>query len=82
MPRISIILPIYNGSAFLSESIESVLSQTFTNFELLIINDGSTDDSESIIKEYTDPRIIYIKNSMYRKVSLLFFHKMFLLLKE
>lgn len=49
---ISIITPIYNGERFVSETIESVLSQTYTNWEMIIINDGSKDNSESIVKEY------------------------------
>lgn len=59
-PLVSIIMPVYNGEAFLSEAIDSVLSQTYKNFELIIINDGSTDKSEKIIKSYSDPRIVFI----------------------
>lgn len=50
----------YNGEEFIAESIDSVLSQTFTNFELIIINDGSTDKSSSIIKSYDDSRIVFL----------------------
>ena len=53
----------YNSEKFIRESIDSVLSQTYTNLQFIIINDGSTDKSEQIIKEYNDPRIYYIKNS-------------------
>lgn len=56
-PLISVILPVYNASRFLAEAIESILSQTFTDFELIIINDGSTDDSQTIIDQFTDKRI-------------------------
>jgi len=52
--KVSIIMPVYNGDKFLRESIESVLSQTFKDFEFIIINDGSTDSSLSIIKEYSN----------------------------
>lgn len=52
--KVSIIMPVYNGEKFLRESIESTLSQTYQNFELIIINDGSTDNSLSIIKEYKE----------------------------
>ncbi len=62
MPKVSVILPVYNGEQFLREAINSVLAQTFTGFELLLINDGSTDGSEAIIQSYGDPRIVYIKN--------------------
>lgn len=58
-PEISVILPVYNGSPFLAEAINSILIQTIRNFELIIINDGSTDDSLSILQHYEklDPRV-------------------------
>ena len=58
-PLISILLPIYNAEAFLEKTLSSLTSQTFTNFELIAINDGSTDGSLKIIEEIakTDPRI-------------------------
>jgi glycosyltransferase involved in cell wall biosynthesis len=56
-PIVSVILPVYNGAKYVSQSIESVLKQTFSNFELLIINDGSTDESLSIIESFHDQRI-------------------------
>lgn len=59
-PAVSIILPVYNAGKFLKATIQSVLAQTFTDFELIIINDGSTDLSEEIIQKFTDPRIIYL----------------------
>ena len=59
---ISVILPVYNGEKYLKEAIESILNQTYTNFEFIIINDGSKDSSLEIIKEYEkeDERIIVI----------------------
>ena len=59
---ISVILPVYNGEKYLKESIESILNQTYTNFEFIIIDDGSKDSSLEIIKEYEkeDERIIVI----------------------
>ena len=68
MYKISVILPTYNGATrgggkYLREAIESVLNQTYENFELIIINDGSTDNTEEIIKEYKDKRIIYLKHN-------------------
>ena len=58
---ISVILPCYNGSRWLSKAIESVLSQTYRDFELLIIDDGSVDDSKTIISSYlSDRRVRYI----------------------
>lgn len=62
MPSVSVILPVYNAAPFLKEAIDSILVQTLTDFELLLINDGSTDGSESIIESYADERIRYIKN--------------------
>jgi glycosyltransferase involved in cell wall biosynthesis len=61
-PLVSVLMPVYNGDKYLREAIESILNQTFTDFEFLIINDGSTDDTENIILSYTDARIRYIKN--------------------
>lgn len=62
MPRVSVILPVYNGEKYLTQAIDSVLSQTFTDFELLLLNDGSTDGSETIVQSYNDERIVYVKN--------------------
>ncbi|MCL6471333.1 MAG: glycosyltransferase [Firmicutes bacterium] len=58
---ISVIMPVYNREKFLSDAIKSILNQTYKNFELIIVNDGSTDNSEDIILSFTDPRIKYIK---------------------
>ena len=60
--EISVLMPVYNSQLYLKEAIESVLAQTYKNFELLIINDGSTDRSEEIIRSFKDERIVYIKN--------------------
>jgi glycosyltransferase involved in cell wall biosynthesis len=62
MPKISVIMPVYNGERYLKEALESILNQTFTDFELIIINDGSTDASEKTIKSFTDKRIVYLDN--------------------
>ncbi len=66
MPKISVILPVYNAEKYLREAIDSILTQTFTDFELLLINDGSTDGSEAIILFYTDSRVVYVKNDVNR----------------
>jgi len=58
---ISIISPCYNAAAYLDEMIKSVLNQTYGNWELLMINDGSTDNSKSIILSYQDDRIYYFE---------------------
>ncbi|MEO5356112.1 MAG: glycosyltransferase [Nitrospirae bacterium YQR-1] len=58
-PEISVVMPAYNHEMYVDEAIESVLSQTFKDFELVIVNDGSTDGTEAVIKRYDDPRIRY-----------------------
>jgi len=55
-------LPVYNSEAYIRESIDSILNQSYSNFEFLILNDGSKDRSEEIILSYTDPRIKYHKH--------------------
>jgi glycosyltransferase involved in cell wall biosynthesis len=62
MPELSIIMPVYNAQLFLREAIDSILQQTFRDFEFIILNDGSTDKSEEVIRSYTDARIRYVKN--------------------
>ncbi len=59
MPLVSVIMPVYNGEKYLAEAIDSILAQTFTDFELLIVDDGSTDSSAEIIRAYAaqDSRI-------------------------
>src|SRR3972149_7654217 len=52
IPRISVIIPTYNRANFLTEAINSVLSQTYRNFELIVVNDGSQDNTEEILKKY------------------------------
>ncbi|GBG06365.1 hypothetical protein PAT3040_00890 [Paenibacillus agaridevorans] len=61
-------MPVYNGETFLEEAIESILNQTYRNFEFLIINDGSTDNSANIIEKYDDPRIRFINNEKNLKL--------------
>jgi glycosyltransferase involved in cell wall biosynthesis len=51
-PLISVVLPVYNGESYLAEAIESILAQSFVNFELIIIDDGSTDGSQKILREF------------------------------
>lgn len=61
-PLVTILMPVYNGAPFLRTAIESMLAQTFTNFEFLIIDDGSTDSSVAIVESYADSRIRLVKN--------------------
>ena len=62
-PKVSVILPVYNGEEYLQETIDSVLSQDYTDYEFLIINDGSRDASQDIIDKNAkiDSRIVPIK---------------------
>lgn len=62
-PRISVLLPTYNRANYLAETISSVLAQTFDDFELVIVDDGSTDSTRALVESYTDPRIRYIYRS-------------------
>lgn len=59
-PKVTILMSVYNDEKFVREAIDSILNQTFTDFEFLIINDGSKDDSLKIIKSYKDTRITLI----------------------
>lgn len=59
---VSVVMPVYNGALYLREAIDSILTQTHTNLELIIINDGSSDNSEEIILSYDDSRIRYFVN--------------------
>lgn len=60
---ISICIPVYNASLYLRECIDSILSQSYKDFELLIVDDGSTDNSSAIVHSYNDPRIRLIQNN-------------------
>lgn len=63
-PAVTVLMPVYNGEKYLREAIESILAQTFTDFEFLIINDGSTDGTREIARSYRDPRIRLVDNPM------------------
>ena len=63
MPKVSVLIPTYNSAPFLDDAIESVLNQTFTDFELLIVDNCSTDNSAEIISKYlSDNRVKYYVN--------------------
>jgi hypothetical protein len=63
LPLVSVILPVYNGGAYLHDAISSILSQTHGELELIIIDDGSSDDSASTISSFSDSRICFFKQS-------------------
>jgi glycosyltransferase involved in cell wall biosynthesis len=56
-PKISVLMPVYNGGKYIREAIDSVLNQTFVDFELIVVNDGSTDDTQDQLNTYHDSRI-------------------------
>ncbi len=61
-PNVSVIIPTYNAETFLAETIQSVLDQTYTNFELIIVDDASTDQTSKIVREFDDPRVKFIQH--------------------
>lgn len=69
MPDLTVLMPVFNAERFLREAMDSILSQTFTDFEFLIIDDGSTDVSVAIVESYTDPRIRFYQNEKNMGIS-------------
>lgn len=69
MYRLTVLMPVYNGGRFLAETMRSVLSQTYRDFEFLIIDDGSTDQSKEIVRGFNDPRIRLLTNPQRLKLS-------------
>ena len=65
MPKLSVVMSVYNGERYLDECMQSILQQSFTNFEFIVINDGSTDKSLDILKQYqqSDDRVYIINQS-------------------
>ncbi len=59
-PKVSVIIPLFNHENYIGETVHSVLGQTFEDFELIIINDGSTDRSEEVVRGISDQRIKHI----------------------
>ncbi|MFN7280529.1 MAG: glycosyltransferase, partial [bacterium] len=66
LPLVSIVMPVYNTAPFLEEAVQSILHQTFTDFEFIIIDDGSTDESLDILKSFRDERILVLSNGINR----------------
>ena len=67
-PLVSIVMAAFNEGNFIGEAIDSVLNQTYSNFEFIIVNDGSTDNTDKIILSFSDTRIKYIKNQRNLKL--------------
>ena len=62
MPKVSVIMPVYNAEKYIGEAIESILDQTYTDFEFIIIDDGSSDGTVAAVKGYDDRRIRFYQN--------------------
>ncbi|MBD0310538.1 MAG: glycosyltransferase family 2 protein, partial [Microcoleus sp. T1-bin1] len=62
-PRVSVIIPAYNGSRYIAQAVESVISQTYKNWEIIVVDDGSTDDTRQALQPYFDKiRYVYQEN--------------------
>lgn len=61
--KISVCMPVYNGSAYIADSIQSVLAQTYKNFHLIVCDNCSTDNTEEIVRNFSDPRLTYVRNT-------------------
>lgn len=69
LPKVSVVIATYNAAPFLGEAIDSILNQTFRDLELIIVDDGSTDETHQILGRYTDPRIIRLRNETNQGVA-------------
>ena len=65
-PTVSVIIPTYNRAHLVGRAIRSVLNQTFQDFEIIVVDDGSTDNTEEVVKGFNDPRIRYIRHEENR----------------
>jgi hypothetical protein len=66
IPTVSVLMPVYNGEHYLREAMDSIFEQTLTDYEFLIIDDGSNDESANIIRSYRDSRIVFMQNDQNR----------------
>src|SRR5438128_1621108 len=68
MPKVSVVLPTYNRRPLLREAVDSVVGQSFSDWELILVDDGSTDDTRAYFKELTDPRVsrVFLPHSANR----------------
>ena len=68
-PLVTVLMPVYNAQSYLKEAIDSILNQSHTDFEFLIVDDGSTDESVNISNSYSDSRIRLIQQSNAGKIK-------------
>ncbi len=68
-PKVSVVIPTYNGAEFLGEAIQSVLCQTYQDFEIIVVNDASPDATDEVVRQFNDPRLSYIKHEQNRGVA-------------
>ena len=68
-PLVSVIIPAYNQAEFLAETVQSVLNQTYQKFEIIVVNDASTDNTNEVIRQFDDPRLKYIVHAENQRLS-------------
>lgn len=68
-PLVSVVIPAYNQAEFLTETVQSVLNQTYQNFEIIVVSDASTDNTDEIMAQFTDPRLKYIVHKKNQRLS-------------
>ena len=68
-PKVTVVIPVYNREKYVGIAVDSILSQTFSDFELLVIDDGSIDRSIDVVLSYSDPRIRLVCNNTNLGVS-------------
>lgn len=68
-PKVSVLIPVYNAEKFIAATVASVLNQTFEDFELILLDDASFDNSEAVIKSFKDKRIVYSRNEKNLGIS-------------
>jgi glycosyltransferase involved in cell wall biosynthesis len=67
-PLVSVLLPVFNGMPFLEQAVKSILGQTFSNFEFIVVDDGSTDETYRLLQSIHDPRVIILRNRTNRGI--------------
>src|SRR5215208_1895402 len=68
-PSFSVIIPAYNNAEYLGDAINSVVNQSYPNFELIVVNDASPDNAAEVIKSFTDPRVKYVEHQVNKGLS-------------